>query len=194
MAARDALSLLSVDQRPGDVQQGIHLAEVYAELLESQDMDDFDIPARRGQSRDKGKRKAHTAEPGRHSVSGRPGVIRIHDDMDDFDIPARRGQSRDKGKGKAHAAEPGRHSVSGRPDDMDDFDIPARRGHFRDKGKGKASEEFNAELARKGKWPRSTQLTHEMNVLFLVEHLQQLVRQGQWQDAKLYIGNIAHWG
>ena len=41
--------------------------------------------------------------------------------------------------------------------DMDDFDIPARRGHSRDKRKGKAGEEFNAELARKGKWPRSTQ-------------------------------------
>ena len=47
--------------------------------MESQDMDDFDIPARRGQSRDKGKGKAHAAEPGRHSVSGRPGVIRIDD-------------------------------------------------------------------------------------------------------------------
>ena len=46
-------------------------------------MDDFDIPARRGQSHDKGKGKgkgkAHAAEPGRHSVSGRPGVIHIHD-------------------------------------------------------------------------------------------------------------------
>ena len=41
--------------------------------------------------------------------------------------------------------------------DMDDFDIPARRGQSRDKGKGKASEKFNAELARKGKWHRSTQ-------------------------------------
>ena len=42
---------------------------------------------------------------------------------------------------------------------MDDFDIPTRRGQSRDKGKGKgkAGEEFNAELARKGKWPRSTQ-------------------------------------
>ena len=47
--------------------------------MKSQDMDDFDIPARRGQSRDKGKGKAHAAEPGRHSVSGRPAVIRIHD-------------------------------------------------------------------------------------------------------------------
>ena len=47
--------------------------------MQTQDMDDFDIPARRGQSRDKGKGKAHAAEPGRHSVSGRPGVIRIHD-------------------------------------------------------------------------------------------------------------------
>nr|ADB85409.1 hypothetical protein [Phyllostachys edulis] len=129
----------------------------------SQDMDDFDIPAQHGQSRDKGKGKAHAAEPGRHSVSGRPSVIRIHDDMDDFDIPARRGQSCDKGKGKAHAAKHGCHSVSGRPgvirihDDMDDFDIPAPRGQSRDKGKGKAGEEFNAELARKGKWPWSTQ-------------------------------------
>ena len=41
--------------------------------------------------------------------------------------------------------------------DMDDFDIPARRGQSRDKGKGKADEEFNAEVARKEKWPRSTQ-------------------------------------
>ena len=47
--------------------------------MQTQDMDDFDIPARRGQSRDKGKGKAHAAEPGRHSVSGRPGVIHIHD-------------------------------------------------------------------------------------------------------------------
>ena len=42
-------------------------------------MDDFDIPAQRGQSRDKGKGKAHAAEPGRHSVSGRPGVIHMDD-------------------------------------------------------------------------------------------------------------------
>ena len=41
--------------------------------------------------------------------------------------------------------------------DMDDFDIPARRGQSRDKGKGKAGQEFNVVLARKGKWPRSTQ-------------------------------------
>ena len=44
---------------------------------------------------------------------------------------------------------------------MDDFDIPSRHGQSRDKGKGKgkgkAGEEFNAELARKGKWPWSTQ-------------------------------------
>ena len=47
--------------------------------MQTQDMDDFDTPARRGYSRNKGKGKAHEAEPGRHSVSGRPGVIRIHD-------------------------------------------------------------------------------------------------------------------
>ncbi|MGL6084298.1 MAG: hypothetical protein ACRC4N_18340 [Gammaproteobacteria bacterium] len=33
MAARDALPLLPVDRRPGDVRQGIHPAEVHAELL-----------------------------------------------------------------------------------------------------------------------------------------------------------------
>ena len=47
--------------------------------MQTQDMDDFDTPARRGQSRDKGKGKAHAAEPGRHSVSGRPGAIYMDD-------------------------------------------------------------------------------------------------------------------
>ena len=52
---------------------------VLTSIIQSQDMDNFDIPARRAQSRDKGKGKAHAVDPGRHSVSGRPGVIRIHD-------------------------------------------------------------------------------------------------------------------
>ena len=104
----------------------------YTYIMQTQDMDDFDIPARRGQSRDKGKGKAHVVESGRNNVSSRPGVIRTDDvsyeeftsclrfftirctyimesqDMDDFVTPPRRGQP----KGKAHAAELGRHSVS----------------------------------------------------------------------------------
>ena len=47
--------------------------------MESQDMDDFVTPPRRGQSRDKGKGKTHVPEPARHSVSGRPGVTRMDD-------------------------------------------------------------------------------------------------------------------
>ena len=42
-------------------------------------MDDFDIPVRRGESRDKGKGKAHVPKPARRSVSGGPGVTRIDD-------------------------------------------------------------------------------------------------------------------
>ena len=89
-------------------------------------MGNFDTRHRRGESRDKGK--APATEPGRHSISGRPGALHIDNvsyveftsllrfftvqctyimesqDMDDFDIPARRGQSCDKGKGKGKAA------------------------------------------------------------------------------------------